>query len=531
MALHGKNIVGSSLLGADTETFQAINPATSRKLEPGFHNATQAELDQALELADRAFGSRGSVEPAQTAALLERIADEIEALGDELIERCGQETALPPGRLTGERARTTGQLCLFARVVAEGSWVDARIDTALPARKPVPKPDLRRMLVPIGPVLVFPASNFPLAFSVAGGDTASAFAAGCPVIVKARPQHAGTSELVGMAIQKAVAATDMPEGWFSMVHGPGRTTGLDLVRHPVIQAVGFTGSVAGGRALFDAAASRPRPIPVYAEMGSINPVFLLPGALAEQAEGIAAGLHQSMTLGVGQFCTQPGLVIALEDEGLDGLLAALGRLVRETAPATMLMGSIAQGYREGTDELEACTGVELLARSSQAPDPAKTQAGAALYATDAATFLASEALRREVFGPATLVVRCRTQEEVLDVARKLEGQLTATIHAAEGELDQHGQLVSILQTKAGRLLFGGFPTGVEVCPSMNHGGPYPATSDVHFTSVGTAAILRFARPVCYQNFPESQLPPELRHENVRDIWRLVDGMLTKEHVA
>jgi NADP-dependent aldehyde dehydrogenase len=528
MALHGKNIIAGSLRGAGTETFQAINPATSTRLEPRFHNATQEELDKALELADRAFQSRGSVEPAQTAALLERIADEIEALGDALIQRCEQETALTAGRLTAERGRTTGQLRLFAQVVTEGSWVDARIDTALPDRKPVPKPDVRRMLIPIGPVLVFPASNFPLAFSVAGGDTASALAAGCPVIVKARPQHAGTSELVGMAIQKAVAATGMPEGWFSMVHGPGRTTGVYLVRHPVIQAVGFTGSATGGRALFDAAASRPSPIPVYAEMGSINPVFLLPGALGQRADKIAEGLHQSMNLGVGQFCTQPGLVIALDDQNLERLLTALGRLVQETAPATMLMGPIAEGYQQGLDALDTITGVKLLARSGQRPDPQKTQAAAALYATDAATFLHNEVLCREVFGPSTLVVRCRTRGEMLDVARSLEGQLTATIHAAEGELIQHGQLVSILQTKAGRLIYGGFPTGVEVCPSMNHGGPYPATTDVHFTSVGTAAILRFARPVCYQNFPESQLPPELCNENVRGIWRMVDGVLTKQ---
>jgi len=547
MPLHGKNIIGGSLLGAGAETFRAVDPATRRPLEPDFHHATQAELDQAVELADRAFQSRKNgtglisrnrpedasqkLDLSRFSVLLERIADEIEALGDELIERCGQETALPPGRLTAERARTTGQLRLFARVVAEGSWVDARIDRALPDRKPVPKPDLRRMLVPVGPVLVFPASNFPLAFSVAGGDTASAFAAGCPVIVKARPQHAGTCELVGMAIQKAVAAIGLPEGWFSMVHGPGRTTGVELVRHPAIQAVGFTGSVSGGRALFDAAAARPHPIPVYAEMGSINPVFLLPGALAERADEIAAGLHQSMTLGVGQFCTQPGLVIALRGEDLDRLLAALGRMVQETAPATMLMGAIAEGYQQGVQELEATPGIELLARSGQAPDPQKTQAAAALYATDAETFLARDALGREVFGPSTLVVRCRTEAQMLDVARKLEGQLTATIHAAEGELEEHDRLVSILQTKAGRLLFGGFPTGVEVCPAMNHGGPYPATTDVHFTSVGTAAILRFARPVCYQNFPESQLPPELRNENVRGIWRLVDGVLTKEGVC
>ena len=530
MPLHGKNIIGGSLVAAGAKTFQAIDPATGDKLEPGFYDATQEELEKALQLADRAFCARQSTDSAQTAAFLERTADEIEALGDELIERCGQETALPSGRLKMERARTTGQLRLFARVVSEGSWVDARIDRPQPDRKPVPKPDVRRMLIPIGPVLVFPASNFPLAFSVAGGDTASAFAAGCPVIVKARPQHPGTSELVGMAVQKAAAATGMPDGWFSMVHGPGRTTGIYLVRHPIIQAVGFTGSASSGRALFDAAASRPSPIPVYAEMGSINPVFLLPGALAQRAETIAEGLHRSMTLGVGQFCTQPGLVIALDDENLHRLLKALSQLVRDTAPATMLMGAILDGYEHGLEDLSQAAGVELVANSQQTPDRGRTQAAAALYGTDAETYIENSALCREVFGPSTLVVRCRSEDDMLDIARNLDGQLTATIHAADGELEQHDSLVAILETKAGRLVFGGFPTGVEVCASMNHGGPYPATTDVHFTSVGTAAIHRFARPVCYQSFPQSRLPLELRDKNVRDIWRLVDDVLTKDDI-
>ncbi len=531
MSLHGKNILGSTLSAEGSTTFRAINPATREKLDPPFHDATQEELDRSLELADRAFQARRSVTAEQTAAFLERIADEIEAAGDGLIERCEQETALPPGRLTMERARTTGQLRLFAGLAREGSWVDARIDRALPDRKPVPKPDLRRMLIPIGPVLVFPASNFPLAFSVAGGDTASAFAAGCPVIVKARPAHPGTSELVGMAIQRAAAATGMPDGWFSMVHGPGRTTGVSLVRHPVIQAVGFTGSAAGGRALFDAAASRRNPIPVYAEMGSVNPVFLLPGALAERAERIAEGLHQSMTLGVGQFCTQPGLAIAMDDGNLGRMLDWLGRLVENTAPATMLLGAILEGYEQGVDGLSKAPGVELVARSQQTPDRGKTQAATALYVTDAETLLRHDGLCREVFGPSTLVVRCRSAEDMLRIARNLEGQLTATIHAADGELEGHGELAAILQTKVGRLIYGGFPTGVEVCPSMNHGGPYPATTDVHSTSVGTAAILRFARPICYQSFPESQLPLELQNKNARGIWRLVDNTLTKEDVA
>jgi NADP-dependent aldehyde dehydrogenase len=531
MPLHGKNIIGQSLAAAGSETFQAVDPATSQTLDPAFHHATQEELDRAVHLADQAFQARHAACPERTAAFLRRIADEIEALGDELIERGSRETGLPEGRLQMERGRTTGQLRLFAEVAAEGSWVDARIDRALPDRKPIPKPDLRRMLIPIGPVVVFGASNFPLAFSVAGGDTASAFAAGCPVIVKARPAHPGTSELVGTAIQTAAAATGMPDGWFSMVHGTGRTAGVYLVRHPVVQAVGFTGSGSGGRALFDAAASRPSPIPVYAEMGSINPVFLMPGALADGAETIAEGLHQSMNLGVGQFCTQPGLAIAIDDENLNRLVDRVAELVRRTAPGTMLMDAIRGSYEQGSEHLAGASGVELLARSGETPDPRKTQAAAALYVTDAETFLGNRDLCQEVFGPATLVVRCRSVDQMRRIARDLEGQLTATIHATDEELAEHGELVSILQTKVGRLVFGGFPTGVEVCPSMNHGGPYPATTDVHFTSVGTAAIFRFARPICFQGFPENRLPPELQNQNVRSIWRLVDQVLTKDNIA
>lgn len=530
MPLHGKNILGSLLSDEGTQRFEARNPATGEKLPTPFHEATTEEADRALEMADRAFRSRQPRDPAQTAAALERIAEGIEGLGDELIDRAVAETGLSSGRLQMERGRTCHQLRLFARLVSEGSWVDARIDRAMPDRKPAPKPDLRRMLLPVGPVVVFAPSNFPLAFSTAGGDTASALAAGCPVIFKARPSHPGTSELVGQAVQEAMAATGMPDGWFSMLHGPGRRLGVYLVGHAVVRAVGFTGSLDGGRALFDAAASRPDPIPVYAEMGSVNPVFLLPGALAERAEQIAAGLHGSVTLGVGQFCTNPGLVVAIDDENLPRLIEATGQRVRETAPGTMLMPSILEGYREGLERLSRVPGVELAARSEQSADPDRTQAAAALFVTDAGTFLASEELRREVFGPSTLLVRCRSLQEMLQIAAGLEGQLTATVHAAEDELTQYGELLASLEMKAGRVICNGFPTGVEVCPSMNHGGPYPATTDVHFTSVGTAAIYRFVRPVCYQDFPENRLPAELRNRNIRGIWRLVDNVLTRDDV-
>jgi len=528
MPLHGNNVLGNSLSAEGTQTFQAVDPATSEKIDTSFQNATSSEVDRAVELAAEAFRGRHSVDTVQRATLLRRIADEIEALGDELIDRARAETGLPEGRLTMERGRTCGQLRLFADVVAEGSWVDARIDRPEPERQPIPKPDLRRMLVPVGPVVVFPASNFPLAFSVAGGDTASALAAGCPVIVKARPVHPGTSELVARAVQKATVATGVPDGWFSMLHGPGRDVGMRLVRHPGVRAVGFTGSLHGGRALFDAAAARADPIPVYAEMGSINPVFLLDGALSERAEQIAAGLHQAVTLGVGQFCTNPGLIVAVGGEDLDRLLAALGQRIRETPPGTMLFAAIRDGYQQGVDRLSKVPGVELLARAEQTPQPAKTQAAAAVFATDADVFLHSADLSGEVFGPSTLVVRCRDRGQMLDVARRVEGQLTATIHATDAEAAACGDLHEILETKAGRVLYNGMPTGVEVCASMNHGGPYPATTDGLSTSVGTAAILRFARPVCYQNVPESRLPAELHDHNGRNLWRLIDNCLTKE---
>jgi NADP-dependent aldehyde dehydrogenase len=528
MPLHGKNFIGHSLSAEGEGTFQAINPATSDKLDPLFHNATEPEIDRALEVADQAFQSRRRRNPKQDAELLRQIASEIDVLGDELIDRGSAETGLTTARLKTECARTTGQLRMFAELVCEGSWVDARIDHALGDRKPVPRPDLRRMLLPIGPVVVFPASNFPLAFSVAGGDTASALAAGCPVIVKARPSHPGTSELVAQAVRKAMMATGMPDGWFSMLHGAGRELGMYLVKHPAIRAVGFTGSIQGGRALFDAAAARPDPIPVYAEMGSINPVFLLPGALDERGPQIAQGLHQSITVGVGQFCTNPGLVIVMDDPCTEALLSTVTKLIHETPAGTMLMEAILDGYEKGILQLSTVPGVECIGRSSHRADRSKTHCGAALFVTDASTFLKDHRLREEVFGPCTLVVRCRHRQEMLAIARSLDGQLTATVHAAGQELNDNDDLLAILETKAGRLLLNGFPTGVEVCAAMNHGGPYPATTDVHFTSVGTGAILRFARPVCYQGFPQAQLPPELRDENELGIWRLIDNRLTRE---
>ena len=530
MTLHGQNFIGNATSAEGAQTLTATNPVTNSVMEPVFHAATEAEVVRALQLADAAFSLYRGLTAEQRADFLERIADEIVALGDALLERAHQETALPLARLTGERGRTVNQLKMFAALVREGSWVDARIDRALPDRQPLPKPDLRRMLLPLGPVGVFGASNFPFAFSVAGGDTASALAAGCPVVVKAHPAHPGTSEMTAQAVLAAANATGMPEGVFSLLHGL-KDTGIALVSHPLLQAVGFTGSLGAGRALFDAAAKRERPIPVYAEMGSVNPVFVLPGAVRERGEKIAEGLAQSVTMGVGQFCTNPGLVVSLKDQTLADFATKAGEKIAQTPPGSMLYAGICQAYGEGIARLQTTTGVKQESAVASTAQGAQTQANAALFSTSAQTFLQTPHLAHEVFGPSSLLVACDTTEELEAVARGLEGQLTVTIHGTPDDLRSHHNLIAILETKAGRLLFNGFPTGVEVCPSMQHGGPYPATTDSRTTSVGTAAIYRFARPVCYQDFPADVLPPELQDANPRNIWRLVDNTLTKESLS
>ncbi|HZS05080.1 MAG TPA: aldehyde dehydrogenase (NADP(+)) [Blastocatellia bacterium] len=527
MELQGQHIIGNSTSTAGNQTFRAFDPAAGQQLDPVFHEATTDEINRACELAARAFEPYRQRTGEERAAFLDRIAEEILAQGDELIERARAETGLGADRLNGERGRTVNQLRLFAAEIREGSWVEATIDRAAPDRKPLPKPDLRRMLIPLGPVAVFGASNFPFAYSVAGGDTASALAAGCPVVVKAHPAHPGTSEMVARAIIKAAQETGMPEGVFSMVHGAGTEVGQALARHPAIKAVGFTGSLRGGRALFDAAAARPEPIPVYAEMGSVNPVFVLPGALRERGESFAEGLKQSVTLGAGQFCTCPGLVFGLKESGMPELVTKLNDLFAGAQPTTMLHPGILQNYEAGVGQFSQVAGVAAR-RADAEPDAAKTQSKATVFSTDAATFISNPRLSEEVFGPSTLVVSCGTREQLEEIARQMQGSLTATVHATAEDLREFKTLISILETKAGRLIINGYPTGVEVCPAMTHGGPYPATTDSRTTSVGTYAIKRFVRPVSYQNFPQEALPVELRDENAKGIWRLVDNVLTKE---
>ncbi len=531
MELHGGNILGADVAKSGGATFRAVNPATGQELDPVFHEATEAESARALDLAEEAFAPYRRQPAEAIAKFLEAIATGLEALGQELIARAHAETALPEARLLSERGRTVTQLRMFAALVREGSWVDARIDRADPGRTPVPKPDLRRMLVPIGPVVVFGASNFPLAFSICGGDTASAFAAGNPVVAKAHPAHPGTSELAARVIQKAVRDCGLPPGVFSMLQGTKPDLSLSLVRHPSARAVGFTGSLQAGRALFDAAAQRPSPIPVFAEMGSVNPIFMLPHALKQRSAELAQSLAKSVTLGVGQFCTKPGLVVGLGGASLDSFRQTLGNLVGATPPGTMLYAGIAARYGSSFSKRCGAQDVQLVASTPAAPGTSKTQAQAAVFATQAQSFLQNAELHEEQFGPSTLVVACGSGEELEQVARSLDGQLTITIHATEQDLKEHVGLLEILSEKTGRLLFGGVPTGVEVVPAMHHGGPYPATTDSRFTSVGTAAILRFVRPVCYQDAPQGCLPPELKDENPRGIWRLVDGEWTRAVVA
>lgn len=530
MTLHGKSLVAGLLGQSGGRTFRAVNPATNTVLDPDFHEVSPAEVDRAMSAAEAALADYRSRPAAERAHFLDSIATGIEGLGDVLLQRASAETGLPLARITAERGRTCAQLRLFAGLVRDGSWVDARIDPALPGRQPLPRPDLRRMLQPLGPVVVFGSSNFPLAFSVAGGDTASALAAGCPVVVKAHRAHPGTSELVAGAITEAVKACGLPAGVFSLLHGGGATIGIAMVEHPATTAVGFTGSQTAGRALFASAAARPHPIPVFAEMSSINPVFVLPGALRERGLAIAQGLLASFTLGVGQFCTKPGLIFLQFGPETDAFLQTLAEIVRAAPCGTMLTGGIHAEFVGNRAKITAVTGVQMLAQGEAAPRPEATESEPSVATTTGRNFLAHPELGTEAFGPFTLAVLTDHAAELLACAAALEGQLTATVHGNDDDLAAARGLLGVLERKAGRLVINGFPTGVEVCPAMHHGGPYPATTDARFTSVGTAAIHRWARPICYQGLPDRLLPPELQNANPLGLLRLVNGQPTRDPV-
>jgi alpha-ketoglutaric semialdehyde dehydrogenase len=523
----GKSLIGFREAAAGSKTFRASNPATGESLEPDFHEATPEQIDLAARLAGEAFSVYAQTTGAMKAEFLNAIAANIEAAAEAIVERAHLETALPVARLQAETGRTVNQLRLFAKVVAEGSWAMPRIDRADANRKPAPKPDIRSMLRALGPVVVFSASNFPMAFSVAGGDTASALAAGNPVIVKAHSAHPGTSELVGEAVRKAVRTCGLPEGVFSLLFGAGTSVGTSLVKHPLIKAGGFTGSTGAGRALMNLAMSRPEPIPFYGELGSTNPVFLLPGAMQSRSAQIAAGLYGSFTLGAGQFCTKPGLIFLSEGRTSDDFVSELKGKVSGAPQYALLTKGISADYAKVAGERKNRKDVSVVAEGA-APSGTPFAAGAALYQTDISSFMASPELSEEHFGPSTLLIRCTSKAQILEAARKLEGHLTATIHGTEDDLREFSELIAILETKVGRILFNGFPTGVEVCHAMVHGGPYPASTDSRTTSVGTQAIFRFARPVCYQDIPDSALPAELKNANPLAVWRMVDGELTRQ---
>ncbi len=519
MTLTGNMLIGQHSIPGTRTAIRAINPATDAALEPAYPGGSTEQVAQACALAWSAFDNYRETSLAARAEFLETIASEIEALGDELIERAVAETGLPHARIQGERGRTCQQLRTFARTVRAGEWLDVRVDGAQPGRQPLPRADLRQRQVPLGPVAVFGASNFPLAFSVAGGDTASALAAGCPVIVKAHGAHPGTSELVARALARAVKQCGLPEGVFSLLYGSGREVGIALVSDPRIKAVGFTGSQSGGIALCQAAQARPEPIPVYAEMSAINPVYLFTGALKARGEALAQGFVASLTQGAGQFCTNPGLVIAVQGPELQQFVSLASNLLQRSPAQTMLTPGIFQAYEAGVSALAEHAHCLACGLPAQGPNQCQAQ----LFTTHAQDFLTNPHLQAEVFGAASLLVQCADNAQMRQVTEHLEGQLTATLHLDEGDVEQARALLPALERKAGRLLVNGWPTGVEVCDAMVHGGPFPATSDSRSTSVGTAAILRFLRPVCYQDFPDSLLPDALKQGNPLRLRRLLDG--------
>jgi NADP-dependent aldehyde dehydrogenase len=518
--LTGDLLIGGASVRGRERGYHGIDPSNGAPLEPEFGGAGAGELDRACALAAEAFDAYREAPLEARARFLELIAQKIVEIGDPLIDRASQETGLPRARIESERGRTAGQLRLFAEVVRDGAFLDLRIDHAQPSRTPVPRSDMRLRNVPLGPVAVFGASNFPLAFSVAGGDTASALAAGCPVVVKAHQAHPGTSELVGRAVQAAAAECKLPAGVFALLHGVGNWLGGALVADPRIKAVGFTGSRGGGLALQKIANERHEPIPVYAEMSSINPVFVLPHALRARGDAIARAFVASLTMGAGQFCTNPGLVIARDGPDLDAFASVASSGLAACPAATMLTPGIHAAFARGVERLGQHPKVDALARGQSPDGPHAGQS--ALFSTSAAHFLSDASLSEEIFGASSLLVRCESETSMHDIVERMEGQLTVTLQMDDGDAPLVRALLPALERKAGRILINGFPTGVEVAHAMVHGGPYPATTDGRSTSVGTLAIRRFLRPVCYQDFPDALLPEALRDAD-NALPRLVDG--------
>jgi NADP-dependent aldehyde dehydrogenase len=521
-ATTGHNFIAGGRSAAGEVILQSLDSTTGEALPYRFHQASEAEVNAAARAAEAAYPVYRQLSPERRAQFLDAIAEEIDGLGEDFVAIVCRETALPAARIQGERARTSGQLRLFAQVLRRGDFYGARIDRAQPQRQPLPRADIRQCQMGIGPVAVFGASNFPLAFSTAGGDTAAALAAGCPVVFKAHSGHMATAECVADAILRAAEQTDMPAGVFNMVYGGG--VGAWLVQHPAIQAVGFTGSLKGGRALCDIAAARPQPIPVFAEMSSINPVILLPAALKSRGEQIAGELSASVVQGCGQFCTKPGLVIGIQSAEFAVFVRAFAARMADQPAQTMLNAGTLNSYAQGVAALQAHPGIRHLAGQPQQGRQAWPQ----LFQTDVGLLLGGDPLlQEEVFGPTTLLVEVADAAEMQLALQALHGQLSASLIAEPADLDACAALVPLLEHKAGRLLLNGYPTGVEVCDAMVHGGPYPATSDARGTSVGSLAIARFLRPVCYQNYADELLPNALQNANPLGIERLVDGQSTR----
>jgi 2,5-dioxopentanoate dehydrogenase len=522
----GQNIIAGEIVANGAATFQAVNPATRKSTAHTFHEASPENVDAAVQAAVQAFTVLRNTSAEKRATLLDAIAGEIEAIGDILLETGNEETALGLPRLTGERGRTTGQLRSFAALLREGSYVGAIIDTAQPERQPAPRPDIRRMLFPIGPVAVFTPNNFPFAFGVPGGDATSALAAGCPVIVKGHPSHPATNELMAGAINRAVAKVGLPAGTFSLIQGASIEVGQYLVKHPVLRAVAFTGSLRGGRAIFDTASQRPHPIPVYAEMGSINPVVLLPDAIKQGSETLAENLVNSVTLGSGQFCTKPGLIFVVDSDDSQAFIATVSDKMQGKQAGTLLNFGVQQHLQANVAATSSKDGVQVRVGGAVLEDERICYANTVMQ-TSAQEFIGDADLQREHFGPAALFVVCQSLDEMMAAIETLEGNLTATIHATDNELTTAATVFDALREKAGRLLLNGFPTGVEVVYAMTHGGPYPATTAPGTTSVGMTAIGRFLRPVSFQNMPDALLPDVIKNTNPLHIWRIIDGKMTQ----
>ena len=524
--LTGKNFIGNKLSALGNVTFQTFNPELNKNNNQIFYEASDDEILESVNLAKIAFERYKKTTPKERSNFLNSIADEILAVSDNLLEVYCSETGLPAGRSRGELKRTIGQLRSFADLALDGSWVEASIDTAIPDREPIPKPDLRKMLIPLGPIVVFGASNFPLAYSTAGGDTASALAAGCPVIVKSHPMHAGTGEIVSGAIISAVKKNNMPNGIFSNLNSKDINVGVQLVNHTNIKAIGFTGSLKGGRSIYDLASKRETPIPVFAEMGSTNPIIIMPDKIKNDYQELAVKFAKSITVGSGQFCTNPGMIISIKGDEMDKFIECLKLEINKIEPTCMLHPNIHNAYNSNAKQAIANKNVEILYQSDYVSKQNYPEHILATVNSD--EFISNKNIHHEVFGPFSLIIKCNDMDDLKKVVTSIQGQLTGTIIGENDEIYQNQDLIDLLGERVGRIIFNGVPTGVEVCPSMLHGGPYPATTDSRFTAVGIHSIKRWVRPFSYQDFQDEVLPDELKNDNPLNIKRTINGVITRK---